>query len=242
MSAGDLVVEIGPGRGVLTRQLSRRGVRVVAVELDEELTGDLDAEFADEPGVTVVGADARTVDLGWIVPEGVPYKVVANLPYYAATTIIRRLLSGSHRPESMVVMLQREVAQSMAAAPGKMSTLSVMVQLFGKVKIVGRVPPSAFRPPPKVTSSIVRIDVLPEPALALDSHERFFDHVKAAFTAPRKQIHNSLKQRMAEPEAVDAALSRAGIDPTRRPATLTMAEWGALYDAFRAVPAELLGP
>ena len=128
LSADDLVVEIGPGRGVLTRALASRAGRVVAVELDPGLADLLSAAFRDDPDVDVVEADARDVAIDSLVSPGTPYKVVANLPYYAASPIVRRFLEASHSPRLMVFMVQREVARSMTAAPGGMTLLSVMVQ------------------------------------------------------------------------------------------------------------------
>ena len=237
VSPGDLVLEIGPGRGILTRELAKRAARVVAIEMDDALAARLADEFRGQPHVTVVAADARQIDLDSVVPSDARYKMVANLPYYAASPIIRRFLEAMHKPELMVVMVQREVARSMAAAPGKMGLLSVGVQLYGRPRIVSYAPPRAFRPAPKVTSAVVRIDVYPEPVLPLDSEKRFFALVRAGFSSPRKQIRNSLRNGLSiSAEAAESMLSLADIDPRRRAETLALAEWGSLYDAFRSEP------
>ena len=234
LSPDDVVVEVGPGRGFLTRALAERAGRLVAVEMDETLAERLAHEFHDRPGVDVVTADARDVDIDTMVAPDTAYKVVANLPYYAASPIIRRFLEAEHKPTLIVVTVQREVAQEMVARPGKMRVLSVATQLYGNPKVVCYVQPRAFRPAPKVTSAVVRIDVLDQPAVALDSTEGFFRLVKAGFSAPRKQIHNCLRHGLdISPEETRAMLLRAGIDPTRRPQTLSLPEWGRLYDAFR---------
>ena len=234
VSPEDTVVEVGPGRGVLTRELAERAAGVVAVELDERLAASLASEFQDRPQVTVVAADAREMAIESLVPKGTSYKVVANLPYYAASPIVRRFLEAEHKPDLMVVMVQREVAQSMAAPPGKMTLLSVGVQLYGKPRIIAYVPPRAFRPAPKVTSAILRIDVYPAPAVDFDSEERFFELVRAGFSAPRKQIRNCLRQGLSlSAEAAETMLARAGIDSRRRAETLSLPEWGGLYEAFR---------
>ena len=234
LSCGDTVVEIGPGRGVLTRELARRAGRVVAVEIDRGLVDVLEGRLSESPGVEVVWADARTVDLESLVPPDAPYKVVANLPYYSASPIVRRFLGAAHKPALMVVMVQREVAQSMAAAPGRMGLMSVAVQLYGRPRIVCSVPPRSFRPAPKVTSAVVRIDVLPAPAVELDSEERFFTLVRAAFSAPRKQLRNSLSHGLSVDSAVaERMLAEARIDHRRRSATVSLEEWGSLYAAFR---------
>ena len=243
------MVEVGPGRGILTGELAKRGACVVAVEIDESLAGSLDNRFEDEPNVTIMNADARHVDLDSLVPAGSSYKVVANLPYYAASPLIRRFLRSVRRPESMVVMLQREVARTMVAVPDKMRLLSVMVQLHGQARIVADVPPRAFRPAPNVTSSIVRIDVYPRPAVTPEDEDQFLDLVKAGFSSPRKQIRNCLKQRLFDSaDAVEALLDQAGIDPKRRAETLAMEEWTQLFGAWRqdlfvdASPSVYTGP
>ena len=168
------------------------------------------------------------------IPTDAPYKLIANLPYYAAQPIIRRFLEAGRKPTLMVVMVQREVARNMTAAPGDMSLLSVATQLYGKPKIVASVPPRAFRPPPKVTSAIVRIDVFPEPPIALDSIEAFFTLVRAGFSAPRKQVHNCLQQGLSiSRRDAESILSQAGIDPKRRPQTLSLDDWDSLYASWR---------
>lgn len=169
------------------------------------------------------------------MPPGTTYKVVANLPYYAASPIVRRFLSAEHKPRLMVVMVQREVARNMAAVPGQMRLLSVAVQLYGWPRIVASVPPRAFRPPPAVSSAVVRIDVFEEPPIPIDSEERFFEVVRAGFSTPRKQIRNSLRNGLGlTGDAVSSVLGKAAIDPTRRAQTLTLEEWGALYRSWRS--------
>ena len=234
LSPEDIVLEIGPGRGILTRPLVERAASLTAVELDDRLADALTDEFASQPHVRVVHADAREVDIASVVPHDTPYKLIANLPYYAAQPIIRRFLEAEHKPSVMVVMVQREVARNMTAKPGDMSLLSVATQLYGKPRIVASVPPRAFRPAPKVTSAIVRIDVYPQPALPLDSINAFFTLVRAGFAAPRKQIHNCLQQGLSVSRAeAEAMLSDASIDPRRRPQTLSLDDWGDLYAAWR---------
>ena len=228
----DTVVEVGPGRGFLTRALATRAGSVVAVELDEALATDLTEKGL--PGVRVVCADAREVPVESLVDVTTAYKLVANLPYYAASPIVRRFLEAGHKPELMVVMVQREVAQTMTAKQGKMGLLSVATQVYGRPRVVCHVPPRSFRPAPKVWSSVVRIDVFDAPVVPFESPEGFFEVVRAGFSAPRKQIRNSLANGLGIPsERSERVLSEAGIDPTRRAQTLTVAEWGQLYDAWR---------
>ena len=233
LSPDDLIVEIGPGRGVLTRRLVDRVKRVVAVELDGELAATLAARLDFPANLTCVAADARKVDLAELIAPETSYKVVANLPYYAANPIIRRLLESHPKPDLLVVMVQQEVAKNMAAQPGAMGILSVATQFYAKVKMVCTVPPRSFRPPPKVTSAVVRLDVLPAPAADVESEEEFFKVVRAGFAAPRKQLRNSLSQGLRiEPLAGGRILEQAGIDATRRPQTLDIPEWARIYQAW----------
>ena len=232
LSPGDTVVEVGPGRGFLTRAIAKCAGSVVAVELDGALAASLEEKAW--PGVRVICADAREVPIESLVDEHTPYKLVANLPYYAASPIVRRFLESRHKPELMVVMVQREVAQTMTAKQGKMGLLSVATQVYGRPKVVCHVPPRAFRPTPKVWSSVVRIDVYDAPAVPFDSAEGFFEVVRAGFSAPRKQVRNSLANGLDIPAGQsESVLVEAGIDPSRRAQTLTVEDWGQVYDAWR---------
>ena len=233
ISSDDTIVEVGPGRGFLTRALAERAGRVVAVELDDGLVPRLRETFADSHNVEIVHGDARDIDIDSLVGAAADYKVVANLPYYAATPIVRRFLESTHKPKTLVVMVQREVGQEMTACPGKMGILSVATQVYGKPRIVTFVPPRAFRPSPNVTSAVVRIDTYAEPAVAFESAERFFTLVRAGFSARRKQIHNSLRNGLeGDPDAVLTMLESAGISPARRAQTLSIEEWGQLYREY----------
>jgi len=226
------VVEVGPGLGTLTQALARRAGRVIAIELDEALAHALARAFEGSPRVTIVQGDAREVSLKGLVGER-PYKVVANLPYYAALPILRRFLEEEPRPSLLVVMVQWEVAQAMVATPGRMSLLSVAVQFYGVPRIVARVPPGAFHPRPKVSSAIVRIDVLPRPAVEVPHREAFFRVVRGGFAAPRKQLRNSLAQGLGLPSQEAARLlAAARVDPQKRPQDLSLEEWARLAQAY----------
>ena len=228
----DHILEIGPGRGALTRLLADRARRVDAVELDVDLARELRAKLADRPNVSVIEGDALTFDPAERFGER-PYKIVANLPYYAATPIIRRRLAAVPRPASLTVMVQREVAESVAAAPGRMSFLSVAVRLYADARVLFAVPPRAFRPAPKVTSAVVRIEPRAAAAVPPDTAAAFLDFAAAGFRAPRKRIRNSLKHGLDAPaERIDRALASAGIDGARRPAALDLREWTRLFAAW----------
>lgn len=240
VTSEDTVVEIGPGRGILTRELADVAAEVVAVELDDNLAVRLTQEYQSQTNVRIVHADARTVDIDSLVEPGQPYKIVANLPYYAALPIVRRFLEADHKPSLMVFMVQREVAKNMTAEPGQMSLLSVATQLYGSARIVASVPPKAFRPAPKVTSAIVRIDVFDKPALDVASIEDFFVLARAGFSAPRKQVHNCLQHGLdISRDVAEQMLISADIDPKRRPQTLSMQDWGLLYQAYRRTVASV---
>jgi len=233
LSPDDLVVEIGPGRGALTKRLVGCVKRVVAVELDSGLAAGLPERLEFPDNLTCVEADARVVDLAELIAPETSYKVVANLPYYAANPIVRRLLESQPKPSVLVVMIQQEVANNMVAQPGDMGILSVATQFYAKAKMVCSVPPKSFRPPPKVTSAVVRLDVLPTPAAVVASEEGFFTVVRAGFAAPRKQIRNSLSQGLRiEPVSGGKILEQAGVDATRRPQTLNIAEWADIYQVW----------
>ena len=234
LARGDTVVEVGPGRGALTHRIAGKVARLILIEVDSGLAAQLRERYAGDRSVEVMEADARHLDPAQLPgPSDGPYKVIGNLPYYAATPIIRRFLESAPPPRLMVAMVQREVAREMTARPGKMGLLSVAVQLYARVERVCDVPPRAFAPAPKVHSTVVRLDVLDRPALELDSTEGFFVVVRAGFSAPRKQLRNSLANGLRVPAGeVGTLLSDVGIDGTRRAATLSLAEWGVLYRAW----------
>ena len=228
----DLVLEVGAGQGALTRRLVDRGAKVVAVELDPQLAATLHNRLGNPSNLTVVEGDARKIEPASLVPPGSSYKVVGNLPYYAANPILRRFLEACPRPLLMVVTLQQEVARNIAATPGNMGFLSVAIQYHASTRLICTVPPRAFRPPPKVTSAVIRLDILASPAVDVDDREEFFSVVKSGFSAPRKQLRNSLAQGLgAPPEAVGQLLHQLDIDGSRRPATLSLDEWSSIYSA-----------
>jgi len=210
--------------------------RVVAIELDGELASALPSRLGFPANLTCIEADARDIDLAQLIAPENCYKVVANLPYYAANPIVRRLLESQPKPDVLVVMVQQEVAKNMVAQPGDMRILSVATQFYAKAKMVCSVPPKYFRPTPKVTSAVVRLDVLSEPAVEVASEDEFFKVVRAGFAAPRKQIRNSLSQGLGiEPAVAGQILERAGVDATRRPQTLDIPEWASVYRAWKMV-------
>jgi 16S rRNA (adenine1518-N6/adenine1519-N6)-dimethyltransferase len=236
LAPNDTVIEVGPGLGVLTMRLAAAlpAGRLRAVELDRELAPRLTARLKDYPHAEVVEGNILELNPAEL-SGGQPYKVVANLPYYITSAALRHFLSGPTPPTQLVVMVQREVAARMTAAPGEMSLLALAVQFYGAAQIMFSVPPAAFYPPPKVHSAVVRIDVYaPEqrPLPGIDD-ATFFRIVRAGFGQKRKQLVNTLSGGLGLDKAsVGAALTQAGIAPGARPEELGLAEWGRVVRAL----------
>ena len=230
----DLVVEIGPGEGALTGELARRAGRVIALEVDRALAAGLRAR--GWPHVEVVDADARTWDYGTLArPEGGRVLVLGNLPYSVGKPILEALVRARTAIDEMALMLQREVAERLAAGPGSKvyGSLSVLTQLYCDVRLALRASPGAFRPPPKVDSAVVHLRVLPGPRIPLDDEPRFHTVVRAAFAQRRKMLANALSAGLGLPlEQARDELRRAAIDPRRRAETLSLEEFGALAARF----------
>ncbi len=235
LGSEDTVIEVGPGLGVLTEELAACAGRVIAVELDERLAAALGERLASQDNVSVVAGNILEVDLAELLGDATSYKVVANLPYYITSLVLRRFLEAPQRPETMVVMVQREVAETIAAAPGAMSLLSVSVQFYGEPVIVGIVPAASFYPPPAVDSAILKITASTSHRLAVADHPGFFELVRAGFRASRKQLANSLANGLGRPrDEVLPLLEAAGIDPKRRAQTLSVDEWIRLYQVYES--------
>lgn len=228
LSAPDVVLEVGPGPGVLTDLLASQAGRVLAVELDERLIPFLRQRFASQPHVSIIQGDILKLDPGRLT-DGGSYKVVANLPYYITGSVLRHFLEAKPPPQLMVLTVQKEVAERMVARPPDMSLLAVSVQYYASVAVVAEIPANAFYPVPKVDSAVVRIELRAEPEARGVDEGVFFRIVKAGFCQPRKQLRNSLAAGLGVPPAQAATwLMAAGIDPHRRAETLELSEWGAL--------------
>jgi 16S rRNA (adenine1518-N6/adenine1519-N6)-dimethyltransferase len=221
----ETVVEIGPGRGALTGLLVARAGRVVAVELDRELAPLLREKYAGFDNLTVVEADALEVDFAALIAPAPRARVVANLPYYISTAILQRLLAQRACLAEMVLMLQREVVERIAAPPGgrERGYLSVLTEACAETETLFDVPPGAFRPVPQVWSSVVRLRVREHEALKGCDEALLWRLVSAGFAQRRKTIANGLK-----PLGASDALRAAEIDPNRRAETLTLEEWTRL--------------
>jgi len=234
LTPADLVVEVGPGLGILTEELAKKAGGVIAIELDDKLAALLKETLASFDNVTIVNDDVLNIEPGELLKEqkSPVYKVVANLPYYITSPVLRHFLTAAAKPQMMIVMVQKEVAEAIAAQPGDMSLLSVSVQFYGKAEIIGRVPAQSFYPAPEVDSALLRIGLYAEPAVAVDEGG-FFELVRAGFAAPRKQIANSLSQGFGLPrDVIFPLLEKAGITSQRRAETLTLEEWARLWRVF----------
>jgi 16S rRNA (adenine1518-N6/adenine1519-N6)-dimethyltransferase len=236
------VLEIGPGLGSLTRLLAVQARRVVAVELDSRLIPALQAVLAPFSNVQVVQGDILAVDLNRLMlsspePQSLPYQVVANIPYYITSAVIRHLLEAPRQPERAVLTVQSEVAERLCASPGDLSLLALSVQVYGAPHLAGRIPAGSFYPAPQVDSAIVRIDLYPQPVIPVDHLKTFFRLAKAGFSQKRKNLRNSISGGMGwTQEQAVARLQAAGIDPRRRAETLTLEEWRALTQITRDLP------
>jgi len=228
----DTVVEVGPGRGALTAELAARAGRVVAVEIDRALAAMLRERWAADPRVSIVEGDVLKQDLGALA--GGPYLLVGNVPYYITTPIIFHALRPP-RPRRAVFLVQREVADRMAAAPGSKTygALSVTLQAVAAVERLFAVPAGAFQPPPKVESAVVRITPRAEPLIAPEREERFRRLVQGAFAQRRKQMRRVVRSLgTLDAAQADDALARAGIAPDARPEVLAPESFARLLDAL----------
>jgi 16S rRNA (adenine1518-N6/adenine1519-N6)-dimethyltransferase len=240
ISPGDIVVEIGPGLGILTEGLVKQGAKVIAVELDSKLVASLKKRLAAFPDVKIIHADILKVTPRQLLQNNLHasefvrgYKVVANLPYYVTSPVLRHFLEAQPQPSEMVVMVQKEVGEAIAATTGKMSLLSVKTQFYSKPTIISYVSAASFYPPPKVDSVILRLNVYSQPPIEVSDVAGFFDIVMHGFSSPRKQIRNSLAHSLEMPPSqVASLLKKAGIESKRRAETLSLEEWRELWKIF----------
>jgi len=233
VTSDDQVLEIGPGLGHLTRLLVQRVRRVLAIEVDERLILHLQDEFRAVGNIEIVHADALTYHYHSL--EGT-WKVVANLPYYISTPIIQTLLKNHEKFDSLTLMLQKEVAERIAAPPGgkEYGYLSVLVQYYTIPRIEFSVPSGAFTPRPEVDSVVITLAMRNRPAVLVRDELFFIRLIKAAFSQRRKTLRNALKQLDVPKEKLEAALPRVDIDLNRRAETLSVEEFGKLADFFLA--------
>ena len=233
ITSQDVVLEIGSGLGSLTRFLAVIAHTVVAVEVDSSLIPVLKQVVAQFSNVHVIEGDILSLDPAQLVSQS-QYLVVANIPYYITSALIRHLLEASLQPRRLVLTIQQEVAKRICATPGDMSLLALSVQVYGHPEIIAHIPAGAFYPPPKVDSAIIRIDLFPSPLIPSDMLDAFFRLIKAGFSQKRKTLRNSLAGGLRlSPPVVEALLHNAHIDPMRRAETLSLRDWHQLTSIFR---------
>ena len=232
LQPGETVLEIGPGRGILTESLLEASGFVVAIEVDAALCAHLRATLGDRPNFTLIEGDALTYDYAQ-VPG--PFLVVANLPYYISTPLLFRLLREQQRVDRLVLMLQEEVAARLVAVPGgkDYGALSIAAQFYCEVRQAFKVPATCFRPKPQVGSAVVALTPLPRPRVAVHDEVLFFKVVRAGFAHRRKALVNSLRDEGFEAAKTSTALAQTGIDPRRRAESLSLSEFAALTEALK---------
>lgn len=221
----DHILEIGPGLGSLTRYLAASAKEVVAVELDGNLLPPLTAILSPYDNVRIIQGDILKLSPGELIHES-NYIVVANIPYYITSAVIRHLLESDKKPRRVVLTVQREVAQRICAKPGDMSLLALSVQVYGEPRIAARIPAGAFFPAPKVDSAVLSVDIYPSPLIQTEHLDTFFKLIKAGFSQKRKTLRNALSSGLhISPIEASGLLTRANIDPQRRAETLSIEEW-----------------
>ena len=236
--AGCGVLEIGPGIGVLTRELAKRAAKVVSIEVDERLPPLLAETMAGVDNFKLVLQDVLKVDLKALIAQefpGMPVAVCANLPYYITSPIVMKLLGDRLPIESLTVMVQKEAADRLAAAPGTRasSAISCAVSYYATSKMMFTAAPGSFYPAPKVTSAVVRMEIRPTPAVQVEDEEGYFALVRAAFGQRRKTAANAIASGLGMPkDAVTAAIEAAGFDARIRPEALTLEDFAKIQSAL----------
>lgn len=226
----DTVLEIGPGLGSLTRYLAAAANEVVAVELDQNLIPPLKTVLAPYQNVRVLHGDILKLSPKELIAKD-DYLVVANIPYYITSAVIRHLLENESKPRRLVLTIQKEVAERICARPGDMSLLALSVQVYGAPRVAAHIPAQAFFPAPKVDSAVLVIDIYPSPLVEEQWLGAFFKLIKAGFSQKRKTLRNSLSSGLhISPAKAADILTRASIDPQRRAETLSIEEWERLAE------------
>lgn len=230
----DVVLEIGPGLGSLTRYLANAARKVVAVEIDAALIAALEDILAPYSNVTIIQGDILELDPAQLMDQP-NYLVVANIPYYITSAVIRHLLEAQVKPQRMVLTVQREVAHRICAQPGDMSLLSLSVQVYGKPRVATRIPAGSFYPAPSVDSSVVEVELYSEPRIPVDRLETFFQLARAGFSQRRKTLRNSLSAGLhLSPKEAEELLRQADIEPRRRAQALSIEAWRRLVETYAA--------
>ena len=229
----DTILEIGSGLGSLTRYLAESAKQVIAVEIDREMLPVLQAVTSAYNNINIIHGDILKFSPQELIQES-NYLVVANIPYYITSAIIRHLLENERKPRRIVLTVQKEVATRICAEPGDMSLLALSVQIYGKPRIAKHIPASAFFPAPKVDSAVLCIDIYPSPKIQPDTLNTFFKLIKAGFSQKRKTLRNSLSAGLhISTQAAEELLKNANIDQRRRAETLSIEEWQRLCNLYK---------
>ena len=232
LSIDDFVLEIGPGLGTLTSEILRRAGRVLAVEFDAELARKLPGQFPGKQ-LEVVNEDILQFDLSKL-PAG--YKVVANVPYYITSKIIEKLMTAENKPSTVVILVQKEVAERVAARQGEMSILAVSAQVYAEARLGLEVPKEYFTPPPKVDSQVVVLETRETPVVKPDDERLFFRVVKAGFSSKRKKLRSSISAGLAlDKLATDQLLTSAKVDPNDRAEDLSLEDWLRIMENYKGL-------
>jgi len=233
------VVEIGPGRGAITTLLARRAQRLVVIELDRDLAAALRDQFREQPSVEILERDVLQTDFATLRAEGEPkLQVVGNLPYYITSDILLHLFAAHTAIERAVIMLQREVAERVAAHPGTRDygLLSATAQLYARTENLFTLPPSAFSPPPQVESSVLRLTMAPRFAELDVEPDPFLRFLRAGFAQKRKMLARNLRNAGHDPSTIAAALAACHIDPQVRAEELDVSTMACLFRSLRPEP------
>jgi 16S rRNA (adenine1518-N6/adenine1519-N6)-dimethyltransferase len=232
LNQDDFVLEIGPGLGTLTSEIFRRASRVLAVEFDAELARKLPGQFPRKQ-LEVVNEDILQFDLSKL-PVG--YKVVANVPYYITSKIIEKLMTAENKPSTVVILVQKEVAERVAAGPGEMSILAVSAQVYAKARLGIEAPKEYFTPPPKVDSQVVVLETRDEPLVNPADERLFFRVVKAGFSAKRKKLRSSISAGLAlNKQTTDELLQAANVNPDDRAEDLSIDDWLRVMNHYKGM-------
>lgn len=233
INSDDFVIEIGPGEGVLTEQLAKYAKKVIAIELDNNLVPLLEKKFADKKNIEIIHEDILKINLPKLLEENksAQYKVIANIPYYITSPIIRLFLEQTIQPKELLLLIQKEVAERIVATKGKMSILAVSVQYYGLAEIMFEVNKNSFSPVPKVDSAVIKI--IPQNKFDKDTDKKFFRVVKAGFSAKRKTLLNNLASSLQlDKKVVEEKLKTVPLSGTARAQELSIEEWKILSRLF----------
>jgi 16S rRNA (adenine1518-N6/adenine1519-N6)-dimethyltransferase len=222
----DTIIEVGPGIGNLTKELSQKANKIIAIEKDQKMTNILKDTLKDYKNIEIINADIRNYKL-----QTKNYKLVANIPYYLTSPLIRKFLEADNKPKKIILLIQKEVAQRICSEPPDMSLLSVSVQFYAEPKIISYISKNCFLPAPKVDSAIIKI--IPKNIENQISSELFFKIVKAGFSHPRKQLAGNLSKTLKiNRKKTEEWLLQNNINPTQRAETLSISDWSNLSNGY----------